>query len=122
MKYLSLIIILSFFVTSCVCKKSTSYKDGIERRTDRFKISRIDSTENSYIYQGLMNKKDSVILVVYKKSRQLKCKEIEVGKTYKLKTYDFYDQVYSTGSPMGYSTDGKLIWTENSVKYLRLTE
>jgi|SRR5699024_625085 len=121
MKYLILIIIL-LFLTSCSCIQSINYDDGFERTIDEFKIVGIDSTLNSYIYDAIMNKKDSVLIVVFKKSPQLKCQNIKTGKSYKLKTYDFYDQVYKTGSQMGYSTDGQLIWTEKSNKNLRITE
>lgn len=73
----------------------------------KYKIQSIDSTKRHYIYKAKI-KKDSVFLVVSKKSRQLKNK-LEVNKVYRVSTYKI-DDITDMDSLLCHYVDRKWLW------------
>lgn len=87
-----------------------------------FTITSIEKTANYYICQTVTkDDKNGVILVIDKKSKQLKDRRIEVGGIYSFQTYSFYDTVVSGGN-FCHKVENKEVWCSTDGVDLRFTD
>lgn len=83
----------------------------VKKTTRSYKILKISETERYYVVEG-ESEENPVILVVDKKSDQLKDKKLEKGTVYKFKTYSFWD-VMALGGPYYHEVDGVEVWSSD---------
>lgn len=86
-----------------------------------FEINQIESTDGFYIYTATNKKNEKVKLVVDKESKQLRRKQIQVGKTYKFKTYSYFDIVHPS-SILCHKVQRVKIWCYKDKIDLRFTD
>lgn len=118
MKILS--VAISLFVLQC----NGQVVDEIAlkaMKAENYLITSIDSTNNYYLFKGKANKTDSLLLVVDKKSKQLKDKNVKVGETYFFTAYRFYD-IFALNATMCHNVDNKEIWCHSDKVDLRFTD
>ena len=88
-----------------------SKKNNTKKETRSYLIHKIDSTKRYFVLETTV-KKDSVILVIFKESNQLKNKKLELNKTYDFDTYRFFE-VLNLGPDYFHMVDETEIWTSN---------
>ena len=84
----------------------------IEKEEREYKVERISETPRYFVVETKTADKKA-ILVIYKKSDQLSDIKLKIGKSYKFKTYDYFD-VMSFGEYF-HEVDSVEIW--NTDKY-----
>jgi len=95
-------------------------QEKIPKEERTYNIFKVDSTENYYIAQATVCT-DSVVLVIDKKSKQLKEKKIKELGIYKFKTYRFFDSVYPSAIYC-HEVDHIEIWCSSDNKGLHFTD
>lgn len=86
-----------------------------------YHILSIDSTERYYLYKAVTKRKDNVLLVVDKKSTQLKGKKIKTDSSYTFKAYRYYD-IFSFNAILCHYIDNQEIWCHTDNIDLRFTD
>ena len=113
--FYSLVLLIFFF--AC---KPYEYHSDYKRTSDTYKISTIGKTEKYFVLRTF-NEKGSALLVIEKKSKQLKGKKLKAGNSYIFKTYSFYDTV-AFGPNMCHEVEGIRIWRSTKEADLRFTD
>ena len=88
-KLICILFICSSLTVSC---QEKSKKDNTNKETRSYLIHDIDSTKRYFVLETTVEN-DSVTLVVFKKSKQLKNKEIKINELYSFKTYSWSDAI-----------------------------
>jgi hypothetical protein len=86
---LILILIISFSVLNCKTSKQDEFPPKVLRE---YLVHNIDSTNRYYLLQTTFQN-DSVHLVIYKKSEQLKKQNINIGNYCNFRTYNRLDVI-----------------------------
>ncbi|WP_282079911.1 hypothetical protein [Aquimarina algiphila] len=84
-----ILFICSSLTVSCQEKNK---KDDTNKETRSYLIHKIDSTKR-YFVLGTTVKNDSVTLVIFKKSKQLKKRKVKVNELYSFETYRWSDAI-----------------------------
>jgi hypothetical protein len=124
-KYLLCILVCLFFA-NCKTKEEnhrvnvlSEFSDhiGMEKTKREYLILKIDTTKRYYLFESI-NNNDSIILVVYKKSKQLKGKQVFTGNSYKFETYNRLDIIPNLD--YFHDVDGVEVWNSSENKEIGL--
>ncbi|MEX0995696.1 MAG: hypothetical protein WDZ45_01455 [Flavobacteriaceae bacterium] len=115
-------ILMTIFLFASQCNGQIVDETALKAmKSEEYTITNIDSTYNFYLYKGKVNKTDPILLVVDKKSKQLKGRTVKVGETYIFKAYRLYD-LFAFNAHMCHNVDNKEIWCHNDKIDLRFTD
>ncbi|WP_025664648.1 hypothetical protein [Aquimarina megaterium] len=112
------ILFITFLLTICC---NGQVENEMVKEKEIYNIVSIDSTNRYYLYKVFDSKKDDVLLVIDKNSKQLEDKNISINKTYSFQTYKFYD-IFSFDANMCHYVDGVKIWCHSDKVDLRFTD
>jgi hypothetical protein len=104
---------------SASCQETKSKIDKLSK--ERFYlINNIEETNRYYVLNTTVDK-DSVVLVVFKNSKQLKNIQLAIDEIYKLKTYQYFE-VFNLGPDMLHMVDNKEVWSSTDNIGLHFTD
>ena len=101
-----------FFAFITLSNKSI-YQNKIKKKKRQYYIHKIDSTKRYYLMKSTIDK-DSVLLIVYKKSEQLIHKKIAVDSNFEFDTYTCWDAIQPNANYY-HEVDGIIIWSFSNI-------
>lgn len=104
MKHLLIIFIIAF---------SFVYSNAQESKKEKYRIIKIDSTNNNYIID-IKNNSNQLFRIISEKNLEIdskKCHKIRLNKKYKLKLL-FTEPIFSGGIEASVEVDDKIAWKD----------
>lgn len=127
MRILLKVIIIFIIVSISSCSSGKNRNEVIHlkdpnnyKEMREYYVISLDSTQRYYVMETLI-KKDSAVLVIDKKSKQLKGKKLSTNQYYGFSTYRHND-VITPNASLCHFVDDKLVWCFIDDKELYFTE
>lgn len=110
----NLILILVIAVVCVQCSKQIMLQELPSKRIDTFFVTKIDSTKNNYIIDGLIGKNQKFVLISPKQKGSENCDKLTVGDKY---TLNLEFETFAMGDFDGYKVDEREFPLETSIAY-----
>ncbi|WP_421802545.1 hypothetical protein [Flagellimonas sp.] len=106
------LIVISVAVICAISCGSTKDKK-VEKRRIEYLVQHIDSTKRYYLLNTIVENNDSIKLLIFKNSKQLRKKELVTGNKYIFKTYSWKDAINPIADYF-HEVDGVIVWDTDS--------